>query len=384
VIHILSLNYEYPPIGGGGGNAHQQILRCFAEYPDLELTLITTTPQKKVYQESYSENVRIHFLPLAKESFHYWKRGEVVQYLKQHSKYVNEHLQNHSYDLCHVFFGFPSGWIAYRHRKRFPYLISVRGSDVPGYNQRFGLDYLLLSPILKRIYKHASAVVSNSEGLKNLFESQYPKLSAQVIPNGIDVERFHPIEKQNYIPKMVTIARLIPRKGIDVLINACGKLAKANVPFELHILGEGPEMQNLKKLSQTYGISDRVQFHGRIERDRIAQFLPYCNLFVLPSHAEGMSNAALEAMACGLPLVLTDTGGSKELIKENGVVVPKANVEALTQTLKDLLTTPERLKLMGELSRHHAQRFSWKSVAQQYYDLYYEILKQKSANIVTQ
>ncbi len=377
MIRILSLNYEFPPIGGGGGNAHQQILRCFTEYADLDVTLITTTPQKEPYEEDYSDNIRIRFLPLAKEGLHYWRRGEVLRYLRQHSNYSKQHLQENTYDLCHVFFGFPSGWLAYRQRNHFPYLISVRGSDVPGYNKRFGLDYIFLAPALKRIYNQASAVVANSEGLKTLFDNHYTNLSAHVIPNGVNVERFRPIEKQNYVPKLITIARLIPRKGIDLLISACGTLAKTNVSFELHILGEGPEMRNLKQQTQSYGIADRVQFHGRIERDRVAQFLPYCNLFVLPSFAEGMPNAALEAMACGLPLVLTDTGGAEELIKENGVVVPKGNVEALTRTLKELLTAPERLKLMGDLSRHHALQFSWKSVAQRYYELYCETLQQR-------
>ncbi|RJP32900.1 MAG: glycosyltransferase family 4 protein [Candidatus Omnitrophota bacterium] len=371
MLKILSLNYEFPPIGGGGGNAHRHILREFTRFQDMHVTLITTTIQPDPFTETLSPNVQIHFLPIKKQDLFFWRRSEVIRYLAIHHGFLGEHLKTNSYDLCHVFFGFPSGLLAFLRRKTLPYLVSVRGSDVPGYNRRFSLDYVFLRPILNRIYRSARAVVANSRGLQDLFQRQFPRLTAQVIPNGVDTTLFAPVSRP--IPSeftLVTLARLIPRKGIDLLLRACRILQQNGFAFQCHIVGDGPEEENLKKLSRELGISERITFHGRMERESVARFLPQCDLFVLPSYAEGMSNAALEAMACGLPLVLTDTGGSRELIDGNGKIVAIGESLLLAATLMDLLSQPQQLREMGDQSRIRAEQYSWRTVAQQYHDLY--------------
>jgi len=377
VLRILSLDYEFPPIGGGGGNAHQHILREFQHYPDIDLTLITTTPQPELYSSSYSPNVKIIFLPQKKKDLLYWRRSEIMEYLACHYGFLRTHLHKESYDLCHVFFGFPSGFLAYLHRKRLPYIVSVRGSDVPGYNRRFSLDYVLLRPLLKRIYRSSQRVIANSQGLKELFEKQFPELRASVIPNGIDAAKFSPRRNRDWNEwRLVCAARLIARKGIDLLLRACQRLKNAEIDFSCHLIGDGPEEESLKRLAGKLGLGERIRFHGRMNRDEIAQFLPNCDLFVLPSYAEGMSNAALEAMACGLPVLLTDTGGSRELVDGNGEMVPIGDAEALTAALLRMLAQPEAMRRMGEQSRKRAETFSWNNVAAQYYELYGQIARQ--------
>ncbi len=374
MLRILSLNYEYPPIGGGGGHAHRAILKAYTRFHDIEVTLVTSTTNSKLLHEAYSNNIHIYYIPLKKKNLFYWRRSEVIHYLFTHYGFLHEHLKENTYDLCHVFFGFPSGLLAYLYRKKLPYLVSVRGSDVPGYNKRFSLDYILLKPLLKRIYKSAQAVVANSAGLGDLFQQQFPSLSAEIIPNGVDIDFFKPLPREPHTEcSIVTSARLIPRKGIDLLIKACHGLYERNIPFHCHIIGDGPEKENLMQLARELEIEKQVTFHGRLERESIPRFLPECDVFVLPSYAEGMSNAALEAMACGLPLVLTDTGGTKELIEDNGVIIPTGDQTALEETLSQLLTQPQRLQEMGEQSRARAHNFSWEAVAQQYHDLYYRI-----------
>jgi glycosyltransferase involved in cell wall biosynthesis len=381
VLRILSLNYEFPPIGGGGGNAHRHILQQFTHFSDLDITLLTSTTHPEPYSEEYSGHVRILFLPLDKESLHYWRRREVLRYLWTHHRFLKKHLREHTYDLCHVFFGFPCGLLAYQFRKHFPYIVSIRGSDVPGYNQRFALDYILLAPALRRIYHHSARVVANSTGLKKLFEQSYHELRARVIPNGIDTDRFHPQPKNPDRPvQLVTMARLIPRKGLDLLINACAELQNRQRDFRCHIIGEGPEEEPLKELARKRNLLDRVLFHGRLEREQVKNLLPQCDIFVLPSYAEGMSNAALEAMACGLPLVLSDTGGTQELIQSNGVIFQPGNQYALNQKLLDLVQHPRKIELLGEQSRRHAQNFTWRRVAEQYHALYLEVMQEKSTH----
>ncbi len=379
-LRILSLNYEFPPIGGGGGNAHQNILRQYTQFPDFDVTLLTTSIEADVSIDHYADNVRIIFLPQKKRDLLYWRRSEVLSYLFKHYGFLRDHLQKYTYDLCHVFFGFPSGPLAWWFRNKFPSIISVRGSDVPGYNKRFSQDYMLLAPLLNRIYHQAQAVVANSRGLKELFETHYPDLQARVIPNGVDPEFFQPQEHQNERLQLVTIARFIPRKGLDVLIKACGLLLRMGYEFDCHFIGEGPEENRLRQLTREEGIGEKIRFHGMMERSQLAAFLPTCDAFVLPSHAEGMPNAALEAMACGLPLILTDTGGSHELIQENGLIIEKNNVQALANALRILFDDPSRGIRWGQQSRARVQHFSWLQVAQQYRNLYYKCVQFQNNN----
>ena len=134
--------------------------------------------------------------------------------------YDNLLKENH-YDLAHAFFAFPSAWLCYRRVKQLPYLISLRGSDVPGYNERLGLDYKLLSGLFHRIWSAAAGVVANSRGLSDLASAFMPALDIKVIPNGVDTERFFPAtEKPSSPTRLLAVGRLIPRKRTDLLLIA--------------------------------------------------------------------------------------------------------------------------------------------------------------------
>ncbi|MDL1964023.1 MAG: glycosyltransferase family 4 protein, partial [Deltaproteobacteria bacterium] len=110
-------------------------------------------------------------------------------------------------------------------------------------------------------------------------------------------------------------------KGIRFLIEAVGRLK--NDPVELTLIGDGNCEEELKELAKDLGVSDRVMFKGYVNHDSIGEIYRKSDLFVLPSQNEGMSNALLEAMASGLSVIVTDTGGTTELLDGNGVVVPK-------------------------------------------------------------
>lgn len=379
MLRILSLNYEFPPIGGGGGNAHRHLLREYTHFDDLDVSLLSITNRPEPIHDAYSANVNLYLLPLKKKNLLFWRRREIVQYLAMHYGFLREFLKTRSFDLCHAFFGFPSGLLAYHFRSRMPYIVSIRGSDVPGFNKRFSLDYILLRPFLNRIYSNARSVIANSSGLKSLYEKQFPHFTSGIIPNGVDTEMYKPVQREdNPEPALATVARLIPRKGIDLLVHACAEINRDGIPFQCHIVGDGPEENSLQRLASQEGVAERVHFHGRMEKEEIARFLPQCDIFVLPSYAEGMSNAALEAMACGLPLLLTDVGGSRELIDGNGSIVPSGDSCALAGRLRSWLGEPHILRTMGRRSRMCANAFSWTNVAKRYRELYYQLASSTS------
>ena len=371
LLSVLALNYEFPPIGGGGATAHQALLQEMNRNGSCRVLLISSGLGSNIEEECVDPFLTIRRIPVGKRDLRYWRRREVLRYILGAYREAEKALEHDTYDVCHAFFGIPSGLVAYRLRRSLPYVLSLRGSDVPGYNQRFTLDHRLLRPLVKRSWLSAAGVVANSEGLRDLAQQAFDAVSIRVIPNGIDTEAFRPqLHPPADTPHLVTVARLIPRKGVDLLINALSGLT--GKPWHLLIVGDGPERIKLEKQAANAGLADRVEFLGDVDRSRIVQLLPSCDLFVLPSLAEGMSNAALEAMACGLPVVLTDTGGTHELVNENGVVVPCGNIEALRSALDKSLSEPDKWPNMGAQSRRIAESFSWSAVADQYRSLLLE------------
>jgi glycosyltransferase involved in cell wall biosynthesis len=193
---ILMLNYEFPPIGGGGGQAHLALLRQYAERQDLDVQVLTSAPKPGLSAEEFAPNIRIYKVGIHKRDLHVWRRGEVMAWLFQAGSFYHGLVRQEKYDLVHAFFGFPTGWLCYRSAKRLPYIISLRGSDVPGANARLKLDYKILGPLVfKPIWRNASALVACSEGLKDRALQFLPSAAIEVIPNGVDLERFHPVQK---------------------------------------------------------------------------------------------------------------------------------------------------------------------------------------------
>ncbi len=372
---IIMLNYEFPPIGGGAGQAHQNILHQFAGFADLEIDVLTCGLERGVHLEQFSDNIRIYRVGISKKNLHYWLKSEVISWLWRAGKVYRQMLKENKYDLAHAFFGFPTGYLPYKNADKIPYIISLRGSDVPGYNIRLGLDYLLLAGLFRRIWTKAAAVVANSRGLSDLGRRFMPSIEIPIITNGIDMRRFYaPGNKQIGQPvKLLTVCRLISRKRIDLLITAVKHCCEAGCDVELNIAGQGNMMAELKLLALSLGISDRVNFLGLVEAKDMPEVYRQNDIFVMSSAHEGMSNAMLEAMACGLPIVTTHCEGVDELIDGNGIVAAPTPMSIAT-AVKDMLEDKEAYESMRQRSTQQAEKFSWQSTADNYYRLYQSII----------
>jgi glycosyltransferase involved in cell wall biosynthesis len=361
------LNYEYPPLGGGGSNACKYLLKEFAE-KGLAVDLVTSSPSGVFETEKIEDTVRAYKLPVNKKSIHYWTQREIMTYSLKANRFIKKLMKENEYDLCHAFFGIPCGAIAYLFRNKIPYIVSLRGSDVPGFNKRFSLQYVFLTPIIKRVWKGAGAVIANSEGLRELALKSSPNQEIGVIRNGIDILAFEPHFETHDTLRVLCVSRLIERKGIRFLIEAIGMLKNDRV--ELILVGEGNCEEELKELAKDLEVSDRVVFKGYMGHDRISDIYKESDLFVLPSLNEGMSNALLEAMASGLPVIVTDTGGTSELLDGNGVLVPMGDSSAIAEAVRGLMGEQGARRRMGAKSREIAERMGWGAVGEAYYELY--------------
>jgi glycosyltransferase involved in cell wall biosynthesis len=375
-IKLLMLNYEFPPIGGGAGKAHLCILNQFAQDNRLQIDVLTSMPKPGFVKENFAENITIHKVGIHKKDMHYWRKSEVIEWLFKARRYYRKMINENRYDLAHAFFGFPTAWLCYKTPRELPYIVSLRGSDVPGYNVRLGLDYKLLAGLFRKIWTNASAVIANSVGLQKLALEFTPELDIGIIPNGIDAEKFHPRQDQNVSKpiKALTVCRLISRKRIDLLIKAVVEAKKMGLALQLNIAGEGNLTEQLKQLSVELGVENEVNFLARVETEQMPQLYRDNDVFVMSSAHEGMSNAMLEAMASGLPIVTTQCEGVEELIAGNGIVVDSPDAGAIARGIKKLADESEVYKQMSLNAVQQARKFTWQGTAQQYFDSYNKIL----------
>lgn len=354
------LNYEFPPLGGGAANANYFLLKEFAKNKNLKIDLITSSEDHKFKFEKFSKNINIYKVNVQKKRKHTWKAKELFLWTLRSHFLIKKLIKKKEYDLCHCWFGWPSGYLGYLNRKKIPYIVSLRGSDVPNNNLKLKyLDNILFKPLSKKIWKKAKKVTVNSKKLKELALKTSPNQEIEIICNGIDINKFKPLKnkKPNNKLTLISTGRLIERKGYQYLIPV---LKTLNV--KLQLIGKGNFKNQLKKKSK--GLD--VDFLNHKKHPEMIKYLQKADIFILPSLNEGMSNSVLEAMACGLPIIMTDVGGSDELIKGNGFIVKKGNVLELKKAVENYIKNPKLIKKHRINSRKLAEKMNWENVAMAY------------------
>ena len=364
-MNILMLNYEYPPLGGGAANATRYLLKEFAKYDDLFIDLVTSSVDTfKI--EPISDNLTIHFLDIGKKgTLHFQSNKELLTYSWKAYRYASNLLREKNFDLAHTFFGIPCGFVAML--LGLPYIVSLRGSDVPFFNPRFEkLDKLLFQRLSRFIWKRAFKVVANSNGLRSLALKTSPTQSISVIYNGIDPKGFQMKQYDHSEGKLkiLSVGRLIERKGFEYLLEAMAELENVAVTF----VGDGPLRHHLAQKGNRLRVE--AHFLGNLCHEELAKVYQIHDLFVLPSLNEGMSNAVLEAMACGLPVIVTNTGGAVELIEGNGFVVPSLDSAAIREKIEYFENDRGFIENMGRKSHAITVPMSWSAVASQYFECY--------------
>jgi glycosyltransferase involved in cell wall biosynthesis len=185
--------------------------------------------------------------------------------------------------------------------------------------------------------------------------------SVTVLANGVDLERFDDIPSWNCWQRpqgewrVGVVANLRPVKGLDVFLAAAADLAATNPGLTFHLAGAGPLRPALEQQARSLGLEDRVRFRGAVAD--IPAFLASIDVAVLPSHAEGMSNALLEYLAAGRPVVATAVGAAPDLIEhgKHGLLVPPGSAERLADAVRALLLLPEQAAVMAASARQRVR-----------------------------
>lgn len=190
----------------------------------------------------------------------------------------------------------------------------------------------------------------------------FPRWKMKTIRNGTSLSEFVPsegagsgirerlgIDREEFL--LVSTARLSEQKGIDVLLRAMARVLENRVRCKCVIVGDGPLAEQLREQARALGLSGRVFFEGF--REDVRPYLQTSSAFILTSHMEGLPFSVLEAMACGLPGIVTDVGGNAEIITHrlDGLIVPRGSVDAIADAISYLVNHPEERARMARMAR---------------------------------
>lgn len=208
----------------------------------------------------------------------------------------------------------------------------------------------------------ADAVISVSHSLAG----EYPEFGCRVIPNGVDPSIYHPdAETRREAERLLFAGRLSPQKGCDVALHAFRELLPTFPELRLRIAGAGPWEQAYRNLARRLGIGDRVQWLGWLDPAALREEYRRCHAFLMPSRFEPFGLSALEALACGTPVVAANVGGLPEFItnQETGLLIPPGDPSALAQALRTLLVSPAYAARLGTAAATGAREFTWERAA---------------------
>ncbi|MCE5170988.1 glycosyltransferase family 4 protein [Paenibacillus profundus] len=222
-----------------------------------------------------------------------------------------------------------------------------------------GLEHRFLTSLYRELEECVDQMMTVSKSFLD-YVSPYVSHPERigVLPNGFDEKRFKPIAHDNTVPQLIVVCRLVPAKGLDVLLHACAELKRRGHAYVLHIIGDGPIREELEHLAQELCIYEETIFYGYMLHPE--EFMPFSDIFVLPSRAEAFGSVFAEAALCWLALVGTNVGGIAEQIDDgvNGLLVPPDDPIALSNALERVMTD-------GSF-RYELARAAWAKAKQTY------------------
>ena len=236
--------------------------------------------------------------------------------------------------------------------------------------------------VARRLNKIVVPSNSSIDDIKEEFRVDKNKMER--VMNGIDLNVFYPDSKIQKIPfRLVTVASAdVPLKGLDYLLKALSDLARVYSDISLSIIGEQKKGGHTERLIKKLNLEKRVNFFSNLTQADLRKTYCEAELAIIPSLYEGFGFAAIEAMACGIPLISSSGGALPEVIKDSGIIIPPKNVKEIYNAANFLLSSPHDAKELAEKGLQRAnKKFSWTAIAKKLEKVYFkEIEIHKHAN----
>jgi glycosyltransferase involved in cell wall biosynthesis len=374
-MRILLINYEYPPVGAGAATATKAIalaLKASGHAPS-----VLTTAYGNLAGTREEEGVRVIRVASRRRRRESATIFEMVSFMIRAAREVRGVVRSQRIEGIIAFFSFPSGpsaWWAFVDSK-VPYIISLRGGDVPGAEAGLRVVHWGLTPFRRAILSSALAVVANSPGLKSMSERADPTPVA-MIPNGVDTQFFVPPagpRAASPVPRLLFVGRFQAQKNLPWLIEQLAAIRRMEgLSFRLDLVGDGPLRSKLAERVRSLQLTDIVRFYGWTDRSDLRAHYQAADLVINPSVYEGMPNVVLEAMACGRPVLASRVPGNDTTIVDRvtGWLFPLNDAAGFSNGVRTLLSRPDIALPLGAAARERAERvYSWAHAAESYLEL---------------
>ena len=380
-MRILFCNYEYPPLGGGGGVVNALLAQEMAKRHEVT---VLTSQSMDLPPERIEEGVRVVRVPVfCRTQMAAANLVSMFAYLPMGVRGGNRLLSEANFDVINTHFVLPSGPVgnALARRHRIPNILSLHGGDL--YDpSKFTSPHRhpLLRGWIKNLLRKADIVVGQSRNtLDNMNRFYTPEIQGVRIPLGIQPPKMEVASRKDYGFKeddvlLVTVGRLVSRKAMQQLLGLIESLGIENA--HLLIIGTGPEEPRLRDESIKRNLGAQVSFLGQIEESEKFRILQMCDIYVSTSQHEGFGLVFLEAMACGLPIVCYNHGGQTDFLedKKTGRLVHLNSIADFEECSRELILDRELRRRIGKENRNRVEDYFIDRCAERYEEVFQEAI----------
>jgi glycosyltransferase involved in cell wall biosynthesis len=366
-MRILTVIYEFPPIGGGGGRAAYDICSELAARGH-DVTVLTAH-MDGLAQDEVQDGFRVVRIPSRRTEAFVASFEAMMFYILVGLGKGLELIRHARPDVIHTHFAVPSGALAFALSllKGVPYILTAHLGDVPGgVPSKTARWFRWLKPFTKPIWKRAKHVAAVSEFTRQLALQHYP-VEIRVIPNGADFT--HVVTEKvevNTPPRIVFAGRFVPQKNPLAIVRALSMLKDLN--WACSMLGDGPMFEDVKAEIEKRGLSGRFHLTGWVTPADVLNEFSRSDILFMPSLSEGLPVVGVDALVKGLAIVASKIGGFLDLVDQdrNGYLVEVEDEAGFASALRKLISDRNLLLDFRNASLVKARDFDIEKIADQY------------------
>lgn len=384
-MRILVVNYEYPPIGGGGGFVTRDILEALA-LKGHSISVITSHFGKFAKHEILNGVELIRVPVFFRRKVEVANMASLLAFLPTGliETLLRRHL--HAYDVINTHFAIPSGplGVVLSNLLNIPQVLTIHGGDIYDPTKKFSPHRIpILSRTVRWVLNASDFVVAQSKDTRqNAYRYHQTQRPIEIIPLGIKVPKFSKSQRAAFDitddeTVFCTVGRLVKRKNLDAALAVIAQL-KSTIKPRLMIIGEGPQRQPIKEQINALGLAGNVTMLGNVSDETKFQVMDLSDIYLSTALHEGFGLVFLEAMACGLPIICFDKGGQTDFLVDGstGFLIPLNNLDTMTRKAIWLSENLDLRRSMGTFNLQRVQSFFIETCAEQYLQIFQGAIKQ--------
>jgi glycosyltransferase involved in cell wall biosynthesis len=385
-VHILVINYEYPPIGGGGGFVTRDILEEIVKHGH-QVTVVTSH-FNQLKKREHANGVEIIRVPVFfRMEIEVANMPSMLIYFPSSVVHTLLSTANRrKYNVINTHFAVPSGPAGHLISKflNLPNVLSIHGGDIFDPSKSLSPHKTpIVSSVVQLMLNKADRIVAQStDTKKNAYRYYQVNQEIEIIPLGIKKPIFKSairdrfgLGQNDFV--FCTIGRLIKRKNLHELIKILSEIGNGD-DLKLIIIGEGPERTHLENHARQNGVSNRVYFFGNVSDHTKFQLLDISDVYISTALHEGFGLVFLEAMECGLPVICYDRGGQNDFLinGKTGFLVEFGNKDLFVDRILDIYSNKKLRDNISRFNKKLINDYYISSCAQKYLSLFRTVIRE--------